>query len=111
VALYDATQPSKTWYYYDHATSALRAMANADKFFEIELIRNESLSPKPPAEAPDPAPAPPLLLAYTMRIRWPSFLPGPGGTAVQVGANPSGGAVTFDHSKKQVLFFTGTISR
>ena len=52
------------------------------------------------------------MVAYTMRIRWPMFMPAASGAAVQVGANPAGGGpVPFDHSKKQVLFFTGAILR
>jgi hypothetical protein len=78
---------------------------NADKYFEIDLIRNETLTPKA-----DDATAP--MVAFTMRIRWPAFVAASSGAAVQVGANPAGGGqVPYDHSKKQVLFFTGSILR
>jgi prepilin-type N-terminal cleavage/methylation domain-containing protein len=110
VALYDATQATKAWYYFDHALNRLQRMPDADKYFEIELIRNESLSPAPTEAAPEND-IRANLLAYTMRVRWPSFTPGPGGTAVQNGFNPQGGAVTYDHSRKQVMFFTGTLTR
>jgi prepilin-type N-terminal cleavage/methylation domain-containing protein len=110
VAIYDATQTTKAWYYFDAALNRLNRMADADKYFEIELVRNENLSPKPTSDLPDTDNRA-NLLAYTMRVRWPSFVTGPGGTAIQIGSNPQGGPVTFDHSKKQVLFFTGTIRR
>lgn len=110
VGLYDATQSTKTWYYFDHSLGRLQRMADADKYFEIDLIRTETLSPAPTESAPDTDNRA-NFLAYTMRVRWPAFTPGPGGTAVQVGFNPQGGAVTYDHSRKQVMFFTGTVQR
>lgn len=93
---------------------------DVDKFFEIALIRNEVLSP--PTPAADPAatepPANPddtaLFLAYTARIRWPAFVADATATnpkrALPAGFNPSG-TVRFDNSLKQVLFFSGTITR
>ena len=61
---------------------------------------------------PKSADATAAMVAFTMRVRWPAFLGSSSGTAVQVGANPNGGgSVPFDHSKKQVLFFTGSILR
>ncbi len=75
-----------------------------DKFFEIALIRNETISP---VGSDTTAP----LLAYTARVRWPAFIALAGGTgSVQVGANPIA-VVPFDQSQKQVLFFTGAITR
>jgi hypothetical protein len=51
------------------------------------------------------------LLAYTARVRWPAFVPLAGSTtAIQVGANP-GTSVPFDHSQKQVMFFSGAVTR
>lgn len=103
VGLYAAGTNRNQWY--DSTVPTPQPVANADKFFEVDLIRNDALSPK----AADGTTA---MVAYTMRVRWPAFLPSPGGVAVQVGANPAGGgAVPFDHSKKQVLFFTGAIAR
>lgn len=99
VGLYNAASTPKGWF---DATGAL--LADANKYFEVELLRNETLSPK----ANDDAAA---MLAFTMRVRWPAFLPGSSGGTVQIGANPAGGAVTFDHSKKSVLFFTGSVMR
>ncbi|MBI5768969.1 MAG: hypothetical protein HZA93_14330 [Verrucomicrobia bacterium] len=110
VALYDTTQPTKAWYHFDHALNRLQRMPDADKYFEIELIRNETLSPAPSESAPENDNRA-SFLAYTMRVRWPSFTPGPGGTAIQNGFNPQGGAVTYDHSRKQMMVFTGTINR
>jgi len=86
-----------------------------DKFFEIALIRNETLSPLPGAPAEDGTAAPnpddtAALLAYTARVRWPAFVKEGGAGAQQVGANPAG-LVRFDHSLKQVLFFTGAVTR
>jgi hypothetical protein len=103
VGIYDSTEGKNDWY--DSSVPTPQRVLNADKFFEIDLIRNETLTP---IEGDAMAP----MVAYTMRVRWPAFISGPGGTAVQVGANPTGGGqVPYDHSKKQVLFFTGSIAR
>jgi len=102
LGLFNATASPKGWF-----DSSGTRLADADKYFEIELIRNETLSPK----AADSSGPPPMMLAFSMRVRWPAFLPGSNGVAVQVGANPAGASVTFDHSKKSVLFFTGSITR
>ncbi len=110
VGIFDGTQAARTWYYFDHALNRLQRMPDADKYFEIELVRQPAHSPKPSESSPD-LDNRAAILAYTMRVRWPSFVSGPGGAAVQIGSNPQGGGVTFDHSKKQVMFFTGTISR
>ena len=100
VGVYD--EAKKAWY--DSSISPV-VVSNPDKYFEIDLVRNVALSPKA-----DDLTAP--MVAFTMRIRWPAFLPSSSGAAVQVGANPlGGGPVPFDQSKKQVLFFTGSISR
>ena len=104
IGVYDATKTPKAWY---DSTGA--RLADADKFFEVELIRNAALSPKTDA-AGNPADASAALVAFSLRVRWPSFLPGSNGAAVQIGANQPG-PVTFDHSRQQVLFFAGTITR
>lgn len=78
-------------------------VADADKYFEIELIRNDTLSPKS-------GDATAAMVAYTMRVRWPAFIAAASGAAVQVGAIGTG-AVPFDHSRKQVVFFSGAIMR
>ncbi|WP_414664385.1 type IV pilus modification PilV family protein [Horticoccus sp. 23ND18S-11] len=90
---------------------------DGEKFFEVALIRNEAISPKsstttatdgttattvPDASAP--------MIAYSARVRWPAFFADTATTAVQVGSNPNA-TVRFDHSKKQVLFFAGSITR
>jgi prepilin-type N-terminal cleavage/methylation domain-containing protein len=89
---------------------ATRQPTDLEKFFEIALIRNEALSPV----AGDTATPLPLVYAYTARVRWPAFVPDatPGNTrrALPTGANPTG-TVRYDHSSKQVLFFTGTVMR
>ena len=81
--------------------------SDRDKYFEIALIRNESISPN---DAAIDATAP--LIAYTARVRWPSFVSVVGNTtaSIQVGANPTA-VVPFDHSQKQMLFFSGVINR
>lgn len=82
------------------------AAGDREKYFEIALIRNESVMTSDPA---NDATAP--VLAYVARVRWPAFVALAGGTgSVQVGANPSA-TVPFDHSQKQVLFFSGAITR
>ena len=96
VGIYDSVK--KSWLDSSGAT-----VANADKFFEIELIRQTALSPA----GTDAAAA---MLAYTMRVRWPSWLPSANGLGVQVGSGQTG-SVTFDHSKQQVAFFSGSVRR
>jgi len=94
-----------------------RRNSDRDKFFEIALIRNETLSPlmagAPLAEG-NPAPANPdataFMLAYTARVRWPAFVKEGGAGAIQVGSNPAA-ALRFDHGGKQALFFTGSVTR
>lgn len=86
---------------------------DGEKFFEIALIRNEAISPKPGSTgaAADAEPdALAAMLAYTVRVRWPAFFADTSTTAVQVGANPNA-TVRFDHSRKQVLYFAGSILR
>ncbi len=103
VGIYDPAEGRRRWY--DSSVPTPQPVQDADKFFEIDLIRNETLSP-----ATFDASAP--VVAYTMRVRWPAFLRASSGAAVQVGANPAGGgSVPFDHGRKQVLFFTGAIQR
>ncbi|MSU22928.1 MAG: hypothetical protein EXS32_03795 [Opitutus sp.] len=111
VGFYDPATGQKKW-----RDSLGNTVADADKYFEIELIRNDTLSPKTlpaadPADPGIPADATATMIAFSMRVRWPSFLPASSGTPVQVGFNAAGGGVTYDHGKKQVLFFTGTITR
>jgi len=99
-ASYDGTKigaynDTKTW-----------TNGDGEKFFEIALIRNETVSPNDPvldAAAP--------LLAYVARVRWPAFVALAGSTAaVEVGSNPTG-SVKFDYSQKRVLFFAGSVNR
>lgn len=87
-----------------------------EKYYEIALIRNETLSPRTapvaegttePAANPD---ATAYLIAYTARIRWPMFARDGATGAIQVGANPTTG-VRFDHSLKQVFFVSGAVTR
>lgn len=103
IGIYDPAEGRKAWY--DSSVPTPVRVADADKFFEIDLIRNDTLTPKDQdATAP--------MVAFTMRIRWPMFVAASSGAAVQVGANKAGGGqVPYDHSKKQVLFFTGSILR
>jgi hypothetical protein len=103
VGIYDPAEGRKAWY--DSSVPTPQRMADADKFFEIDLIRNDTLTPKASDEL-----AP--MVAFSIRVRWPAFKAASSGAAVQVGANQAGGGqVPFDHSKKQVLFFTGSILR
>ncbi len=81
-----------------------RVIADSEKFFEIDLIRNKDISP-----AANDAAA--TMIAFNIRLRWPAFVLTSSSTAVQNGQNLAGGAVPFDQSKKQVMFFTGFITR
>jgi prepilin-type N-terminal cleavage/methylation domain-containing protein len=99
--------------------------SDREKFFEIALVRNESVLPLPvapttpsdtttPTEGETAPPPDPLttsaIVGYVARLRWPAFVSDGGTGAIQVGANPAG-AVRFDPSSKQVMFFSGAISR
>ncbi len=83
--------------------SATGRPSDREKYFEIALIRNETISPV----GSDAGAA---MLAYTARVRWPSFVALAGTGSAQIGANPTS-TVPFDHSQKQVLFFSGAITR
>ena len=81
-----------------------RRLTDAEKFFELDLIRNETLSPAGDDAAP--------YVAFTIRVRWPAFVAAASGAPVQVGASPGGtGAVPFDQGRKEVLLLSGSISR
>ncbi len=98
VGIYDGNSGRKQWY-----DSRNARVLDADKFFEIDLVRNDAISPK----AGDATAA---VVAFAMRVRWPAFMASSSGAAVQVGQS-QGGAVPYDHGRKQVLYFTGSISR
>ena len=106
VGVYDPAQNRRQWY-----DSTGGRLLDADKFFEIDLIRNDALSPKPVADSATGITAPELHVAYTLRVRWPAFVQTAPGTAVQGGQNTSGGAVPFDHGRKGVIYFSGVINR
>lgn len=91
--------------------------SDADKFFEIALMRNEAVSPPSGTATADDGTVtvtnPDLTatyLAYTARIRWPAFIPDSTNVrrAVPAGFNNGGGA-RFDNSIKQVLYVAGSI--
>lgn len=67
---------------------------NTEKYFEIMLIRNTTLSPNTAATNADTASG---YLAYTMRIRWPAYTPD--GTEFKA------------HTQKSVLIVPGAITR
>ena len=68
--------------------------SNNQKYFEIMLIRNTTLSANTAAATADTAAG---YLAYTMRIRWPAFTPD--------------GTEFTAHSQKSVLIVPGAITR
>lgn len=95
-----------------------RRNSDREKFFEIALVRDETLSPAPydtvdstgATVRVDPGATAPFL-AYTARLRWPAYIgDGTATGTIQFGANPAG-SVRFDHSRKQVLHISGTIAR
>jgi prepilin-type N-terminal cleavage/methylation domain-containing protein len=82
-----------------------RVVTDEEKFFEIDLIRNPEMSPAA-------ADALSTHVAFTVRVRWPAFLPSSGGNPISIDTLPIAGSSTaFDHSRKGVLFLAGTISR
>ena len=94
--LYDATK--KAW-----LDSAGNALAARDMFFEIALVRNDALSP-----VDNDLTA--AYLAFNVRVRWPVFRPSATGAAAQPGSGQTG-AVTYDHSQQQVIFFSASVTR
>ena len=102
VGIYDSAEGRRAWY--DSSVPTPQRVADTDKFFEIDLIRNDTLTPKS-------ADATAAMVAYNIRVRWPAFVMTSATTAVQNGQNPAGGAVPFDHGRKQVLFFAGSLMR
>lgn len=103
IGIYDHGDGRHAWY--DASVPTPRRVEDADKFFEIDLIRNDALTPKT-------ADATAAVVVYTLRVRWPAFVRASNGAAIQVGANPGGGGpVSYDHGRKQVLFFAGSIQR
>lgn len=106
VGIYDAAQNRRAWF-----TSTGARLLDADKAFELDLVRNEALSPKPVADAATGVTPAELHVAYTLRVRWPAFVQTAPGVAVQGGQNTSGGPVPFDHGRKGVVYFPGVISR
>lgn len=90
---------------------------DVEKYFEIALIRNEALLPLGDDGA-DPPTADPiattLILPYNARIRWPAFVPDATPTnprrALPAGFSPTGN-IRFNNSQKQVLFFSGVLTR
>jgi hypothetical protein len=103
VSLYSAA--AKGWVDTDFSKTppAAKTLADTDKYFEIDLMRNATLSP---ASLDGTA----SMVAFNMRVRWPAFVQTSPTTAVQNGQNATS-PVPFDQSKKQVLFFTGYITR
>lgn len=105
VGVYDPLATPKGWYDSGAGAARLAPIPDAEKFFEIDLIRNEAISP------PDKD-LTAAVVAFHIRVRWPAFVAAPGGAAVQIGANPAGGgSVPYDHGKKQVMLFSGSILR
>lgn len=90
---------------------------DVEKYFEIALIRNEALLPLGDDGA-DPPTADPiattLILPYNARVRWPAFVPDATPTnprrALPAGFSPTGN-IRFNNSQKQVLFFSGVLTR
>lgn len=99
VGVYDPADNRRQWY-----DTRNRVVPNTEKYFEIDLIRQDAISPKS-------ADATAAMVAFTIRVRWPAFILTSPTTASQSAQNPAGGSVPFDHGRKQVLFFTGSISR
>ena len=94
-----------------------RRPSDVEKYFEIALIRNEALLPLGDDLA-DPPTADPiattLILPYSARIRWPAFVPDAAPAnprrALPAGFSPTGN-IRFNNSQKQVLFFSGVLTR
>jgi uncharacterized protein (TIGR02598 family) len=71
---------------------------HSQKYFEIMLIRNTDLSKNTDAATADTAAG---YLAYTMRIRWPAYIPDATGNGVE----------NKMHTQKSVLIVPGAITR
>lgn len=99
VAVYNPAENRRQWY-----DSRNRPVPNTEKYFEIDLIRQDALSPKS-------ADATAAMVAFSIRVRWPAFVLTAPNAAVQSAQNQGGGSVPFDHGRKQVLFYSGSIAR
>ncbi len=100
---------SKIAGYTDTAIWGTGQVNDAEKYFEITLIRLDALSPNTTAlDATSPT------LAYTARIRWPAFVPdnAPANPrrALPAGFNATA-AVVFDRSQLQTFHVAGSITR
>jgi len=107
--LFASRDGSKIGAYADTAVWGTGQVNDAEKYFEITLIRFEALSPNTSAaDAASPT------LAYTARIRWPVFVPdnAPANArrALPAGFNATA-AVVFDRSQLQTYHVAGSITR
>jgi type II secretory pathway pseudopilin PulG len=107
--LFASRDGTKVGPYTDAVWGASGAVDDREKFFEIALVRNETMSPNDAS-----ADATALVLTYTARIRWPAFVPD------QTEANPrralpagfsAGASVRFDRSQQHVMFAAGAVKR
>lgn len=107
--LFASRDGSKIGAYTDTAVWGTGQVNDAEKYFEITLIRFDALSPNTTlADASSPT------LAYTARIRWPAFVPdnAPANArrALPAGFNATA-AVVFDRSQLQTFHVAGSITR
>jgi len=107
--LFASRDGSKIAGYTDTAIWGTGQVNDAEKYFEITLIRLDALSPNTTAaDATSPT------LAYTARIRWPAFVPdnAPANPrrALPAGFNATA-AVVFDRSQLQTFHVAGSITR
>lgn len=107
--LFASRDGSKIAGYTDTSIWGTGQVNDAEKYYEITLIRLDALSPNTTAaDATSPT------LAYTARIRWPAFVPdnAPANPrrALPAGFNATS-AVVFDRSQLQTFHVAGSITR
>ena len=107
--LFASRDGSKIGVYTDTAVWGSGQVNDAEKYYEITLIRLDALSPNTTA-----ADAAASTLAYTARIRSPAFVPDNSSAnarrALPAGFNATA-AVVFDRSQMQTFHVAGSITR
>lgn len=107
--LFASRDGSKIGGYTDTSVWGTGQVNDAEKYFEITLIRLDALSPNTTA-----ADAAASTISYTARIRWPAFVPdnAPANArrALPAGFNATA-AVVFDRSQLQAFHVAGSITR
>ncbi|MBP8963503.1 MAG: hypothetical protein KBG39_11215 [Opitutaceae bacterium] len=98
---YDPLLDARVWFASADGGELFQAESGVqDKYFEVQLVRNEALSPP---ELDEHA----AVIAFTIRVRWPTQVSA-GGIAVRPGVSADGYC---DHTQKETLFVAACVAR